>query len=218
MLLDRVSEVFLRPFPHIVIENALEDSFYNDLVRTQPSPSEIILNRPYSPNQRIDLKTGLAISGLHSVWREFIQYHIGNEFVEKARKVFGIVDKIFPRCQPGVNTPSPVLSKVRGPHLDNPTDAYASLFYMAQDDDGGNLELYEWNDKPKRFYGKLEVGEECVRLVKTIPYKPNTYVMFLNTERSLHGVTPRKSVKFRRLVNVVGDTDRPLFKIGHNGY
>ena len=89
---------------------------------------------------------------------------------------------------------------------------------MAQDEDGGDLEIYKWNDKPRKFHGKLEVDEDCVEWVKTIPYKPNTYVMFLNTENSLHGVTPRQSDKYRRLVNVIGDSDRPLFKVGHNGY
>jgi len=219
MLLDKVREVLYDPFPHVVIENALDKTYYEDLVRTQPTPQEILRGRPYTSNQRLDLKTGLALTELHSIWREFVAYHISDEFVEKARRVFGFSeDRVFTRCQPGLNTPSINSSRVRGPHLDNPSELYAGLFYMGSDDDGGDLELYKWNDKPKRFHGKLEVEDECVGLVKTVPYRPNTYVMFLNTDKSLHGVTPRKSKHFRRLVNVIGDVDRPLFKVGHNQY
>jgi hypothetical protein len=57
MLLDKVSRVFKEPFPHIVIENALKRDFYDELVRTQPSPEEIIRGQSYGSNERIDLPT-----------------------------------------------------------------------------------------------------------------------------------------------------------------
>jgi hypothetical protein len=217
MLLDNASRVFKEPFPHVVIENALKRDFYDELVRTQPSPEEIIRGQPYGSNERIDLPTEFTRE-LDPLWREFCGFHVSKAFLEKVYEVFDgfipPVESVGMRCQPGLNTPSEDLSKVRGPHLDNPLELYAGLFYM--DADGANLEMYKW--KERKFYGKLEVPEECVERVKTVICRPNTYVMFLNTDKSLHGVTPRKSANFRRLVNIVGDADRPLFMAGHNGY
>jgi hypothetical protein len=221
MLLEKVSRVFKEPFPHIVIENALKREFYDKLIKTQPSPESIIRGQPYGPNERIDLPTELTKT-LSPIWQEFCSYHVSMDFLQKVFDVFGgFIESLYPgvesvgmRCQPGLNTPSNTLCKVRGPHLDNPLELYAGLFYT--DSDGANLEFYKW--KEKKFYGKLEVPEDCVELVKTVPCRPNTYVMFLNGDKSLHGVTPRKSVNFRRMVNIVGDADRPLFVAGHNGY
>lgn len=218
MLLDRVEKVETDPFPHVVIENALESSLYNGLYKTRPSPQEILRGRPYRENQRIDLPTEIAITALHPLWREFCFYHASNDFFEKAKKVFGFPqEKAALRCQPGVNTPTGSASRVRGPHLDNPRELYAGLFYMPSDEDGGDLEIYRWKEYP-RFYGKLEVEDECVELVRTVKYRPNTFVMFLNTKDSLHGVTPRKSDNFRFLVNVIADVPEPQFFVGHGRY
>ncbi len=214
MLLDRVQEVFTDPFPHVIIENALPDDFYQALVATRPHAKEIIGGRSVRPNQRIDMSTGDALR-LPSPWGEFISAHVSPRFYKKAEGVFGELPKVYSlRCQPGLNTPCTVMSKVRGPHLDNPSEIYAGLLYFGGD---GDLEVYRWKG-PKKFWGKLEVQDECVELVKTVPNKPNTYFMFLNGPDALHGVTARQSRDVRYLVNVIADTDRPLFKVGHGPY
>ncbi len=218
MLLDRVSKVETDPFPHVVIENALEESYYQRLLETRPSMLEILCGRSYVENQRLDLPTELAITKTHPLWREFCSYHSSPEFFRKAKSVFGFEqEKASLRCQPGINTPTKKESRVRGPHLDNPRELYAGLFYMPTDEDGGDLEIYRWNGE-KKFHGKLEVEDDCVELVKTVKYRPNTYVMFLNGPDALHGVTPRKSDKPRFLVNVIADVSKPLFVIGHGRY
>lgn len=218
MLLDRVGKVETDPFPHVVIENALEENYYKRLLETRPKPHEILRGRELGPNQRLDLPTDLATTILSPIWRSFCIHHSSPRFADKAFNLFGVrPEKYTIRCQPGLNTPSPGLSRVRGPHLDNPRELMAGLFYMPTDE-GGDLEIYRWRDGPRKFHGKLEVEDSCVELVKTIKYSPNTYVMFLNTENSLHGVTPRKSDQFRNLVNICIDVPEPLFKIGHGRY
>jgi hypothetical protein len=224
MLLDRVKEVFKDPFPHVIVENALPETYYEALVKSRPSMWQILNGRSFGPNQRIDMRTQDALK-LDAPWDEFIAAHISSEFFNRAMELF--YDPAFElfegwdgnaslRCQPGINTPSPTLSSVRGPHLDNPSEIYAGLFYMPVDE-GGDLEIYRWAGE-KKFHGKLEVQRECVELVKTVPYKPNTYVMFLNTPDALHGVTPRQSKNPRYLVNVIADANKPLFRVGHNNY
>jgi hypothetical protein len=221
MLLDKVSKVETEPFPHVVIENALDEGYYQRLLKARPSPYEIIGAREPGPNQRLDMPTRLAMQ--YPVWGEFCRAHTSRVFWNRVFELFGEHIKVSrderaPRieCQPGVNTPTDTLSKVRGPHLDNPKELYAGLFYMGTDDDGGNLELYRW--KERRFHGKLEVHEDCVELVKTVPYKHNTFVFFINSDKSLHGVTPRKSKNYRLLVNVMADMREPLFRVGHGNY
>lgn len=219
MLLDRAIKVIEEPFPHVIIEEALDRKYYSELSKHRPLPETIIAGRSYGPNQRIDMETHDAMERLHPIWKKFCSYHVSIDFLNKVYEVFGEhIKRLYPevqsvgmRCQPGLNTPCEVESKVRGPHLDNPAELYAGLFYMASDSDGGNLELYRW--KKVGFYGKLEVPEDCVELVKTVFYRPNTYVMFLNSRDSLHGVSPRRSKHFRRMVNIVGDADRKLFSI-----
>jgi hypothetical protein len=222
MLLDRAGEIETDPFPHVVIENALPDDYYAELVRTRPTPQQIMqwTGKIPGPNQRLDLPTKTALLTLSKVWVEFCKSHTSPEFVRRAMALLGAKDVPVTRveCQPGINTPSPTPTKVRGPHLDNPVEIYAGLFYMAEDQDGGNLEIYRWKDGEKKFHGKLEVEESCVDLVKTVPYKPNTFVLFLNGPDALHGVTPRKSRNFRNLVNVIAETNSPLFKVGYGRY
>jgi hypothetical protein len=235
MLLDKVTRIEVDPFPHVIVENALEEGFYQDLVRTRPTPKQIIGPRETHQNQRIDMPTQVALRSAQPIWVEFCKAHTSRKFWDRVFELFGDeIRRLYPRswnvsvglrgegkdagleCQIGLNTPTENLSKVRGPHLDNPKELYAGLFYMASDEDGGDLELYRW--KERRFHGKLEVPDECVERVKTVLYKANTFVFFINSDCSLHGVTPRRSQNYRNLVNVIADMREPLFKVGHGNY
>jgi hypothetical protein len=226
LLLTKAGNVKTAPFPYVVIPNALDDGFYRELVRTKPTPEQIIGDRVPGPNQRFDMPTRAAIETLPEPWKAFCTYHTSGKFLDDVYRVFGVPcpdvgireNKVGAECQPGLNTPSPELSRVRGVHLDNPREVYAGLFYMAEDDDGGDLTLCKWNGKPKRFYGKLEVEDECVDVVETVPYRANTFVFFLNGPDALHGVTPRQSQHYRNLVNIMYDGPSPLFTVGHGKY
>lgn len=112
-------------------------------------------------------------------------------------------------CQFGVNSPVTTVSSVRVPHVDNPLKLFVGLLYFRRSDDrstGGDLNLYRL--KGRRYYHdkKLNVPERFIETVSQVPYQANTLVMFLNTERSLHGVTPRSITEVpRRFVNLVGE-------------
>ncbi len=88
---------------------------------------------------------------------------------------------------------------VRTPHLDNPTKIYGGLFYMRNPRDeckGGNLELYKFKDKKK--YSGNAVPSRFVKKFSEVNYKENNLVIFLNTDHSIHGVTPRSETEFSR--------------------
>ena len=76
--------------------------------------------------------------------------------------------------------------------VDSSQEIYAGLLYMRKDEDkssGGGLLIYD----------KEEV-------VKTIPYRRNVFVMFLNTGVSSHGVEPRIGAEIKRYtINIIGE-------------
>mmetsp|Transcript_24531 Transcript_24531/g.39469 ORF Transcript_24531/g.39469 Transcript_24531/m.39469 type:complete len:216 (-) Transcript_24531:479-1126(-) len=128
-------------------------------------------------------------------------------------------------AQVGINTP--VVGRpasVRGAHVDNPHEIYAALLYMRDERDtatGGALEVYRCTagggqvcrayDAEERSARRAKVGydvqfdPQTMETVASVPYKANTLIMFINSNQSFHGVTPRSQSAYpRRLVNVVG--------------
>lgn len=235
-LLQNARQCKWEPYPHIIIENALPEKIYQELWETRPTAKEIIGKLKTSENQRVDLPTRRTLNlKLSPVWRDFITYHTSREFFSELMEIFGDYASdnvncgvrgagkfdINMECQPGINTPLTQTASVRGPHLDNPVELYGGMFYMRDPLDnstGGELEIYKLVKKPK-YYGKLEIEQDCVELVDKVPYKANTLVMFMNGETSVHGVSPRSPTTVtRNLVNLIGEVDKPLFKVGHNKY
>jgi hypothetical protein len=120
-------------------------------------------------------------------------------------------------CQFGLNTPVTRTSRVRGPHVDDPVELIAGLFYMrlpGDDSKGGELQLYARRKKKIAFSVMAETDNASVSLVKTVPYEQNTFVAFVNHIDSLHGVAPRSPTSYPRLlVNIAVELRRPLFEL-----
>lgn len=121
-------------------------------------------------------------------------------------------------CQIAYGTPVERESRMIGPHVDREVALYAGLFYLRDDRDdshGGALELYRFKDEPVFAEDRHYVSDDCVEVVKTIPYAKNTLVMFLHSPYSLHGVSPRSVTTFpRRHVNLVGELTTKVFDVG----
>jgi hypothetical protein len=115
-------------------------------------------------------------------------------------------------CQIGMNSPATKSgTSVKGPHLDNPIELFASLFYLKHEKDkakGGDLVLYHWNEGEKpAFYEKRFIKPELITAFATVPYGPNRYAILFNTLQAVHGVTAReKSIYPRRLCNIIMET------------
>ena len=115
-----------------------------------------------------------------------------------------------------VNTPVQRISSVRPAHVDSENEIFAGLFYMKPEGDttpGGDLALYSFKDGKNAFgghYADLEdVTEECV-----VPYGKNRFIAFVNSAKSIHGVTPRPVTEnYRRYINFVAITPFDAFKI-----
>jgi hypothetical protein len=116
-----------------------------------------------------------------------------------------------------VNTPvTDKPSSVRVAHVDDPLKLYGGLLYFRPEGDtseGGDLELYRYVRSDYKFYGQ-HVDSKYVEVVKTVPYQANSFVFFINSIASLHGVTVReRTEKTRQFFNVVGELPSPLFDI-----
>ncbi|MDO8264590.1 MAG: 2OG-Fe(II) oxygenase [Gallionella sp.] len=111
---------------------------------------------------------------------------------------------------------------VRGPHVDRPSELFAALLYFRREDDdssGANLEICEATTDlyPNPHVVKIstlpaEIDDAKVRTVKTANYAANTLVLFLNSARSIHAVSPRTPTAVpRRHINFCCDVRFDLF-------
>lgn len=115
-------------------------------------------------------------------------------------------------CQFCVNSPVTASSSVRVPHVDNPFKLFAGILYFRRADDdssGGDLNLYRLTSERVHYDRRLNVPEDAIEAVRQVRYRPNTAILWLNTPRSLHGVTPRSVTAVpRRFVNFIGECYR----------
>lgn len=113
---------------------------------------------------------------------------------------------------------------VRGPHVDRPSELFAALLYFRREDDdssGSNLEICEATSDlyPAPHTVKLselpaEIDDAKVRKVKSATYAANTLVLFLNSARSIHAVSPRTPTTVpRRHINFCCDVRFDLFEM-----
>jgi hypothetical protein len=111
-----------------------------------------------------------------------------------------------------VNSPVTERSTVRVPHLDNPWKLFAALLYFRLPEDGstgGDLMLYRLSGEHYHHDAQMNVPERFIEPFHTVPYRANAMIMWVNTWRSFHGVTPRSVTAVpRRYINFVGESYR----------
>ena len=109
----------------------------------------------------------------------------------------------------------------RSPHLDNPQQIFALLYYMRKPDDfsvGGGLSLFSPTESAlhEQHGRNRSIDEKFLRPRYILPYSSNTLILFLNTRASYHSVQPiyRQNV-VRRSVNIIGELPpgSRLFKV-----
>jgi hypothetical protein len=185
---------------------------------------------------RMNARAALSFGRLSAAWRRFFAYHTSAEYWLQVVRVFGaplraafpaLEDRIGRRledwrvglrgtdadadirldCQFVMNTPVVQPSSVKTPHVDKHDKIFSALFYMRADDDqaaGGDLDLYRWRRAPR--FVRHRVLPTDVEHAKTVRYAPNTYVAFVNSPASVHGVSPRAATSVpRRYVNFIAE-------------
>ena len=117
-------------------------------------------------------------------------------------------------CQFVIHEPVDQSGTSRTPHLDNPVEIFAGLLYMKKPNDkaeGGNFTIHESKDITQVHMGHdgqsgREIDNDLHKAVFEVPYKANTFCMFLNTKNSVHSVSPRiNPTERRRSINIIGE-------------
>ena len=220
------------PYPHIVIENALPTNIYEQLEKEWPA-EQLLATQPFDDGVCYRLKADemLKPEKVSKLWKEFTEYHTSMDFYNEVKTVFseyikydnpslgprGWVEKsahIWTDCQTVMH--KPVTATTRSPHIDNPREIYAGLLYMPHKEDtstGGEFQIYDSVDTVQDVdmkKGRQIFEHNLGSVVKTVPYKANTFVMFLNNStKAIHGVTPRTNASVhRRSVNIIAEYSR----------
>lgn len=121
-------------------------------------------------------------------------------------------DDVMLDCQFSYNSPVRSESSVRGPHLDSPYKMFAALLYFRHPDDastGGDFEIYKLKEGASIKPRPAKIHPRNVERVRTVPYRANTLVLFINSPAAIHGVTPRSVTQApRRYMNFLGECYR----------
>jgi hypothetical protein len=258
-ILSNASRADLRtePFPHLVIENALDPAVFAELAASFPADDLVVDGRPVKDTW-FDYPACKVVKDerITPLWREFFAHHTSGDFFGELLQVAGdALRGLHPQLESRVGRPLEAFKvgmrpggrgdplapgadvsmecqfyvnytraprTVRGPHVDRPSELFAALLYFRQPEDdstGADLEVCAANDAlfpgPKAVrIAELpaEVDSAQVRTVRTAPYKANTLVLFLNSPRSIHAVTPRSPTPLtRRHINFCADVPFDLF-------
>lgn len=242
-VLQKTPELILHPYPHFVIENALPDKVYDQLEKEWPT-EQLLSTEPFDEGICFRLKSDQMLRNnvVSDLWREFTAYHTSANFYKEVKNIFGDLmphvedidntisargwdkgsDKIGADCQAVMHRPIDYSS--RTPHIDNPREIYAGLLYMPYNDDkstGGEFQIHEASKSVTEVNknGGRAVGDKAGKIVKSVPYKRNTMVMFCNNStQTVHSVSARKDAKLhRRSVNIIAEFNRvakqSMFKV-----
>jgi hypothetical protein len=243
-VLQKKPKLILEPYPHFVIEDALPQEVYEQLEKEWPT-EQLLSTEPFDSGICYRLKADemLKPKKVSNLWKEFTEYHTSMEFYKHMTGVFGDLvphfedltlsprgwdtgnDKIGTDCQTVMH--KPITYSSRTAHIDNPREIYAALLYMPYKEDrstGGEFQIHETHDTISEVNknGGREVKEKAGRIVKTIPYKANTLVVFCNNStRCVHSVSARKNaVLHRRSVNIIAEFNRAagrkMFEVKEN--
>ena len=93
------------------------------------------------------------------------------------------------------------LKKIRGAHIDGPGTVFTFLLYLKLPNDfsvGADLHLL-MEEKSSGIRGFLGYIRGQLKLIKTVEYKANTLLIFLNGTDSWHDISPRKNAKITRM-------------------
>ena len=138
------------------------------------------------------------------------QFSIGGRRPGKSKDRDAARDEAKIDVQCCFNSPVVERSSVRTAHVDSRFKLFTGLLYFrdqADDSGGGDLELYHYNPAEAQFDQKSQLLRGNFEVRRTVRYRPNVLVMWVNSPMALHGVSPREITKVpRRYVNFLCET------------
>jgi len=235
-VIQNVKVVEQDPYPFVCVEDALPENLYKELADSFPedlvcstSPHDGGITYRYKSKE-------CAVEAPPPIWQDFFSYHTSQEYFKECIKLFEpSIMKSYPQyqylldadnvttrdvdnsgqyvtdCQFVVHEPVDQTGTSRTPHVDNPVEIYAGLLYMKKPEDnatGGNFTIHRQINEIRQVNKSLgrQVEDNVHEEVTQVPYKQNSFCMFLNVMGSIHSVTPRiEPTERRRSINIIGE-------------
>lgn len=167
----------------------------------------------------------LADNQLSPCWKQFITAHLAADVFSHYQRLFhDHLTKEYPHldwrmtvghrnvdtpathdilldCQLGVHVPAAgPITEERAIHIKQAWKLFeGQLFFRSPEDHstGGEINIYEFLPGARPVFGQRNqlVDPSIVRLVKKVPYRANTLLLFMNTSRSLVRISPLHNAK-----------------------
>lgn len=228
-ILQNAGQIFHKPYPHIIIENALPEKLFNELHSTLPE--EYVVGKPLGPDHGRRVKYHTLDEDrwpITDLWREFFEYHTSRTFFDEVMNLFEEYMPILPihpqkiitdrgskhkqkincyqDCQFVRHNVIPAGETTRTPHFDNLFEIFAGLLYFKHDTStGGDFHIHEQTQLPMIMLKSNNAIINPGPIVRTAPYKNNTVALFLNSRYAIHSVEPRYGIQLPRWsVNIIG--------------
>jgi hypothetical protein len=174
------------PWPHLQVLNVFPDDFYAAMLDQLPSKEQMEPLGQSTPTRRLYwlVKDGTAAVGVLPFWNAFcavlfpqLRLELETKFNVECGYVGAELVNDFP-------------TYYIGPHTDAANKLITGLFYLPRTDENAKqgTQLYSGTEADPR--GKGHKFSDEFKLVKPIPYVPNTALFFKRTDISFHGVRP----------------------------
>lgn len=206
----RAAEVVPEPYPHFCLEGVFPDDYYQRILRHLPASThyqnlyavtDLKLDHFRHRDQR-DMSPGWTEAmdaETKEFWDSFSGWFLGPELAESVLRSFGGPLRERFGDEPGWPPVSVEAQLIRhregyflGPHSDLWSKIVVVLFYLAHDDGAPHLgtSIYRPRDPEFSCPKSLHHPFEDFIKVETAPYRPNSLLAFLRSDRSFHGVEP----------------------------
>jgi len=94
------------PFPHVVVDGALEPELYRELASTMPAAEKLLAGRSVQSNTAYRYAAERILADAPPVWQEFVRVHTSPEFFAEVVALFGdAIRRIHPTLEQRVGRP-----------------------------------------------------------------------------------------------------------------
>ena len=205
----RAAAVLPDPYPHYYLEDVFPGEYYDSLLRHLPDSAvydnlfavtDLKLDHFRHRDQR-DLNEGwtdMLPDHIRRFWVDFNRWFMGPEFAQAVLRTFAeqLSERFGDEPWPEVSVEAQFIRHragyFLGPHSDLYTKMVVLIFYLAPDDSFAHLGTSLYRPKDPSFTcpdSKHHPFEDFVK-VKTAPYRRNSVLAFLRSDRSFHGLEP----------------------------
>jgi hypothetical protein len=203
------------PFPHFFIQDVFPPDYYAQLLAMLPDseamlPIGVARNVPNTPDRFVlELKEehlAALPADKRAFWEELRGWMVGGAFRQMLLHKFGlyIAQRFEGRKDVAYSDEAMLVQDTTryslGPHSDATRKVITLLFYLPKDTSQSHLgtSIYLPNDRNFRCPGGPHYKHKDFERLWTLPFLPNSLLVFFKTDRSFHGVEPVADPDTRR--------------------